>query len=27
TTHITGSNTGYDIRGVTSLFTSGAQQK
>nr|MOZ57962.1 envelope protein 2 variant 167 [Hepacivirus hominis]MOZ58001.1 envelope protein 2 variant 206 [Hepacivirus hominis]MOZ58021.1 envelope protein 2 variant 226 [Hepacivirus hominis]MOZ58038.1 envelope protein 2 variant 243 [Hepacivirus hominis]MOZ58060.1 envelope protein 2 variant 265 [Hepacivirus hominis] len=27
TTHITGSNTGYGIRGVTSLFTSGAQQK
>nr|MOZ58464.1 envelope protein 2 variant 669 [Hepacivirus hominis] len=26
-THITGSNTGYGIRGVTSLFTSGAQQK
>nr|MOZ58621.1 envelope protein 2 variant 826 [Hepacivirus hominis] len=27
TTHITGSNTGYGIRGVISLFTSGAQQK
>nr|MOZ58330.1 envelope protein 2 variant 535 [Hepacivirus hominis] len=27
TTHITGSNTGYGIRGVTSLFTSGARQK
>nr|MOZ57820.1 envelope protein 2 variant 25 [Hepacivirus hominis] len=27
TTHITGSNTGYGIRGVTSLFTSGAPQK
>nr|MOZ58631.1 envelope protein 2 variant 836 [Hepacivirus hominis] len=27
TTHITGSNTVYGIRGVTSLFTSGAQQK
>nr|MOZ58220.1 envelope protein 2 variant 425 [Hepacivirus hominis] len=27
TTHVTGSNTGYGIRGVTSLFTSGAQQK
>nr|MOZ57936.1 envelope protein 2 variant 141 [Hepacivirus hominis] len=27
TTHTTGSNTGYGIRGVTSLFTSGAQQK
>nr|MOZ57843.1 envelope protein 2 variant 48 [Hepacivirus hominis] len=27
TTHITGGNTGYGIRGVTSLFTSGAQQK
>nr|MOZ58732.1 envelope protein 2 variant 937 [Hepacivirus hominis] len=27
TTHITGSNTGYGIRGVTSPFTSGAQQK
>nr|MOZ58390.1 envelope protein 2 variant 595 [Hepacivirus hominis] len=27
TTHITGSNTGYGIRGVTSLFTSGAQRK
>nr|MOZ58011.1 envelope protein 2 variant 216 [Hepacivirus hominis] len=27
TTHITGSNTGYGIRVVTSLFTSGAQQK
>nr|MOZ57917.1 envelope protein 2 variant 122 [Hepacivirus hominis] len=27
TTHITGSNTGYGIRGVTSLFTSDAQQK
>nr|MOZ58515.1 envelope protein 2 variant 720 [Hepacivirus hominis] len=27
TTHITGSNTGYGIRGVTSLFTLGAQQK
>nr|MOZ58249.1 envelope protein 2 variant 454 [Hepacivirus hominis]MOZ58521.1 envelope protein 2 variant 726 [Hepacivirus hominis] len=27
TTHISGSNTGYGIRGVTSLFTSGAQQK
>nr|MOZ58625.1 envelope protein 2 variant 830 [Hepacivirus hominis] len=26
-THITGSNTGYGIRGVTPLFTSGAQQK
>nr|MOZ58435.1 envelope protein 2 variant 640 [Hepacivirus hominis] len=27
TTHISGGNTGYGIRGVTSLFTSGAQQK
>nr|MOZ57918.1 envelope protein 2 variant 123 [Hepacivirus hominis] len=27
TTHISGGNTGYTIRGVTSLFTPGAQQK
>nr|MOZ57839.1 envelope protein 2 variant 44 [Hepacivirus hominis]MOZ58206.1 envelope protein 2 variant 411 [Hepacivirus hominis] len=27
TTHITGSSAAYGIRGVTSLFTSGAQQK
>nr|MOZ58192.1 envelope protein 2 variant 397 [Hepacivirus hominis] len=27
TTHISGGNTGYGIRGITSLFTSGAQQK
>nr|MOZ57855.1 envelope protein 2 variant 60 [Hepacivirus hominis] len=27
TTHITGDSAAYGIRGVTSLFTSGAQQK
>nr|MOZ58410.1 envelope protein 2 variant 615 [Hepacivirus hominis] len=27
TTHITGGSATYGIRGVTSLFTSGAQQK
>nr|MOZ58395.1 envelope protein 2 variant 600 [Hepacivirus hominis] len=27
TTHITGSNTGYNIRGVGSFFQLGAQQK
>nr|MOZ58124.1 envelope protein 2 variant 329 [Hepacivirus hominis] len=27
TTHITGGGAAYGIRGVTSLFTSGAQQK
>nr|MOZ58044.1 envelope protein 2 variant 249 [Hepacivirus hominis]MOZ58078.1 envelope protein 2 variant 283 [Hepacivirus hominis]MOZ58234.1 envelope protein 2 variant 439 [Hepacivirus hominis]MOZ58482.1 envelope protein 2 variant 687 [Hepacivirus hominis]MOZ58656.1 envelope protein 2 variant 861 [Hepacivirus hominis] len=27
TTHISGGNTGYTIRGVTSLFHLGAQQK
>nr|MOZ58088.1 envelope protein 2 variant 293 [Hepacivirus hominis] len=27
TTHISGGNTGYNIRGVTSLFHLGAQQK
>nr|MOZ57893.1 envelope protein 2 variant 98 [Hepacivirus hominis] len=27
TTHITGDNVGRTIRGVTSLFTPGAQQK
>nr|MOZ58651.1 envelope protein 2 variant 856 [Hepacivirus hominis] len=27
TTHITGGTAGHGIRGVTSLFTSGAQQK
>nr|MOZ58135.1 envelope protein 2 variant 340 [Hepacivirus hominis]MOZ58268.1 envelope protein 2 variant 473 [Hepacivirus hominis] len=27
TTHISGGSAGYGIRGVTSLFTSGAQQK
>nr|MOZ58227.1 envelope protein 2 variant 432 [Hepacivirus hominis] len=26
TTHISGGNTGYGIRGVTSLFTPGARQ-
>nr|MOZ58020.1 envelope protein 2 variant 225 [Hepacivirus hominis] len=26
-THITGGSAAYGIRGVTSLFTSGAQQK
>nr|MOZ58506.1 envelope protein 2 variant 711 [Hepacivirus hominis] len=26
TTHITGSNTGYGIRGVTALFRPGARQ-
>nr|MOZ58705.1 envelope protein 2 variant 910 [Hepacivirus hominis] len=27
TTHITGGNTGYNIRGVGSFFRLGAQQK
>nr|MOZ58156.1 envelope protein 2 variant 361 [Hepacivirus hominis]MOZ58707.1 envelope protein 2 variant 912 [Hepacivirus hominis] len=27
TTHITGGSVGYGTRGVTSLFTPGAQQK
>nr|MOZ57830.1 envelope protein 2 variant 35 [Hepacivirus hominis]MOZ58005.1 envelope protein 2 variant 210 [Hepacivirus hominis]MOZ58489.1 envelope protein 2 variant 694 [Hepacivirus hominis]MOZ58680.1 envelope protein 2 variant 885 [Hepacivirus hominis] len=27
TTHITGGSAAYGIRGVTSLFTPGAQQK
>nr|MOZ58511.1 envelope protein 2 variant 716 [Hepacivirus hominis] len=27
TTHITGGSAAYGIRGVTSLFTSGARQK
>nr|MOZ58436.1 envelope protein 2 variant 641 [Hepacivirus hominis] len=27
TTHITGGSVAYGIRGVTSLFTPGAQQK
>nr|MOZ58374.1 envelope protein 2 variant 579 [Hepacivirus hominis] len=27
TTHITGGNTGYNIRGVGSFFQLGAQQK
>nr|MOZ58164.1 envelope protein 2 variant 369 [Hepacivirus hominis] len=27
TTHISGGNTGYNIRGVGSLFQLGAQQK